>query len=386
MFFVLLVLAAVGHAVLWVALVNRLHAVGINRLLIHALTGVCGLAVAGIPLAIGYGVYRGAVMFSAEAGWPGTLAGSYLVACAVVGILSAGQRWRVCCHAERRGVVHSNHTVRVQAAGGVAVLAAPGIPAWLARLPFNQVHQIHVHEKRVVVPALPADHDGLRIVHLSDLHMSGRITKAYFQQVVEHANACEPDIIAVTGDLLERDKCIEWIPDTLGRLTAKGGVFYVLGNHDRHVNTNRLHTALAAMGWEYLGGRWREVIVRGLPLVLAGNELPWYGPAADMDTCPRRGANGLPLRVVLSHSPDQFRWAQQHDVDLILAGHNHGGQICAPWIGPILAPSRYGVRYAAGAFRAGNTVLHVSRGTASLTPIRVNCPPEIAVLILESGR
>lgn len=386
MFTAFVILAAAGHAILWVALVNRLHAVGINRLLIHALTGICGLAVTGIPLVIGYDMYRGSAAIAADSGWLRVLAASYLVACAVVCVVAAFHRWWVRRHSERCGVVLSNHTSRTHATGGVAALAAPGIPAWLARLPLNQVHEIYVHEKRLAVPRLPADHDGLRIVHLSDLHISGRITKAYFEQVVEHVNACAPDIVAVTGDLLERDKCVEWIPDTLGRLTAASGIFYVLGNHDRHVDVNRLHAALAAVGWQYLGGQWREVVVRGLPLVLAGNELPWYKPAGDMRTCPPRGANGLPLRIVLSHSPDQFRWAQQHDVDLILAGHNHGGQICAPWIGPILAPSQHGVRYAAGAFREGSTILHVSRGTSSLTPIRVNCPPEIALLVLQSGR
>ena len=66
----------------------------------------------------------------------------------------------------------------------------------------------------------------------------------------------------------------------------------------------------------------------------------------------------------------------------MLAGHNHGGQVRLPFVGAILAPSRHGVRYAAGAFRSGNTVMHVSRGTSCLTPLRYNCPPEIALLIL----
>jgi predicted MPP superfamily phosphohydrolase len=87
---------------------------------------------------------------------------------------------------------------------------------------------------------------------------------------------------------------------------------------------------------------------------------------------------------LLAHSPDQFGWAQANEVDLMLAGHNHGGQVCLPLLGPIVAPSLHGVRYGSGTFRAGNTVMHVSRGTSSLTPLRWNCPPEIAVLTLRA--
>jgi predicted MPP superfamily phosphohydrolase len=92
------------------------------------------------------------------------------------------------------------------------------------------------------------------------------------------------------------------------------------------------------------------------------------------------------LRVALVHSPDQFGWAQANDIDLVLAGHLHGGQVCLPLLGPIMSPSLQGVRYAAGVFKAGNTVMHVSRGAGSLTPLRFRCSPEIAVLTLRAQR
>jgi predicted MPP superfamily phosphohydrolase len=215
--------------------------------------------------------------------------------------------------------------------------------------------------------------------------MSGRITKAYFEQVVEQVNRCEPDMVAITGDLVERNACLSWIPDTFGRLRAAGGVYYVLGNHDRHVDVARLHGMMADAGVVHLGGTWRQTTVRGVSVVLAGNELPWYPPAADLSDCPPHDGDGLPVRIVLAHSPDQFGWAQKHEVDLILAGHNHGGQVNLPLVGAILAPSKHGVRYASGAFRAESTVMHVSRGTACLTPVRYNCPAEIAILVLQGG-
>ncbi len=150
------------------------------------------------------------------------------------------------------------------------------------------------------------------------------------------------------------------------------------------VDGDRLRGVLRDQGLVDLGGRWIEVEVRGRPIVLAGNELPWLAPAADMTRCPKRDADGGPLRIVLSHSPDQISWAQAQDADLLLAGHTHGGQIRLPLIGPILAPSRVGVKYASGVFYAAPTIMHVTRGVSGELPIRLNCPPEMAHLILRS--
>jgi predicted MPP superfamily phosphohydrolase len=375
----LLILGALGHAILWVAAVNRLHATAVHQKLMDALTGLSGLAVTLIPLAVAAALLRGDGLLS-------TAAWSYVALCAVVCVVAFVHRAHTLLHPERTGVVLSNHTSHHRAADKLAApLTAPGLSTWLSRLPGNQVLNITVHEKQLAIPRLAAGHDGLRIVHLSDFHMSGRIAKPYFEAVVDEVNGTHPDIVAITGDLVERNHCIDWIPDTLGRLRAPGGVYYVLGNHDRRVDVGRLKQVLADAGLVNVGGTCHQIAVRDTPLILAGNELPWFGPAADLTTCPPHDAAGLPLRIVLAHSPDRFRWAQANDVDLMLAGHNHGGQVRLPFFGPILAPSLHGVRYAAGAFRNGNTILHVSRGTASLTPLRWNCPPEIAVLVLRSA-
>ena len=127
-------------------------------------------------------------------------------------------------------------------------------------------------------------------MHLSDLHFTGRVGKAFFQEVVDLTNELEPDLVAITGDLVDTNACIDWMPDTLGQLTARHGVYFVLGNHDltgRHARgcggrwSTRAWSTWAAAGCESRSN--------GAPIVLAGNELPWFPPAADMRDAPPRG-------------------------------------------------------------------------------------------------
>ena len=91
------------------------------------------------------------------------------------------------------------------------------------------------------------------------------------------------------------------------------------------------------------------------------------------------------FRVLLIHTPDNLPWAKQQQVDVMLSGHNHGGQVVLPIIGPVYSPSRFGVRYAGGVFWEDPTLLYVSRGISSRHPLRFRCLPELTKLVLESG-
>ena len=250
-------------------------------------------------------------------------------------------------------------------------------------MPGNESLRLELAERAIEIPRLPAALDGLSLLHLSDLHFTGKVSKAYFQEIVRLSNELQPDLVAVTGDLVDCESCIDWIPDTLARLTARYGVYCVLGNHDARVDVDRLTRVLEQGGLQRLAGRHVQVTIRGVPVVLGGNELPWLAPAADFEHSlpPHRGG---PFRIALAHSPDQLAWAQAHDVDLLLAGHTHGGQIRLPWIGPIFAPCRVGVKYASGVFHAPPTIMHVTRGISGELPLRMNCPPEMAHLVLHA--
>lgn len=256
----------------------------------------------------------------------------------------------------------------------------------LARLPGNEILDMELVERHLIVRRLAPALDGLSIVHLSDFHFTARVGKAFFHQVAEWVNQLEPDLVAVTGDIVDRPECADWIRDTLGRILARYGVYFVLGNHDVRSDFHRIHDAMTEAGLVALGGRWLEVPVASGAIVLAGNELPWIPPAADLRDAPPPAVDGGPLRILLAHSPDQLPWAQRHHFDLMLAGHTHGGQICFPLVGPILTPSRVGVRYAQGVFHEPPTIMHVTRGVSGEFPVRWLCPPEIVKLVLHAPR
>lgn len=392
----LVLVALLGHAAIWIALVNRVHAVYFPRWIINLITLVSFSCLPAIPLALaGWALWTGSWTFDPfrldlRALPGGTIGLVYLGACSMAALIVV-PGWL------RRQVLHRpphvlrSHRTQTFHIGQAPLGSSPGasLPSadhahhFLAHLPGNQSLRLEVTEKALAVPRLSPALDGLSVVHLSDLHFTGRVGKAYFQDVVRLSNDLQPDLVAITGDLVDRPPYIDWIPDTLGRLRARHGVYFVLGNHDMYVDTRQLLEVLEGSGLIHLGGRWTETQVRGERIILAGNELPWFPPAADLAACPPREVAGL--RLLLAHSPDQLAWARAADADLLLAGHMHGGQIRLPLVGPIFAPSRTGVRYACGLFHAPPTIMHVTRGVSGQHPLRWNCAPELAHLVLQAG-
>ena len=245
------------------------------------------------------------------------------------------------------------------------------------RIPGNQTLDLAIESLEIQFDDLHPDLEGITICQLSDLHFTGMVLPEYFQMVVEKANALQPDMIVVTGDLIDERKCLDWLDSVLSQLQARLGKWYVLGNHDLRVGDEgllrrRIHDA-GLVG--VADGEWHDVQIGQARLRMTGNELPWFPHAAELAS-----DAALPpadFRLLLTHSPDQIDWASRWHFDLILAGHTHGGQIRFPLIGAIVAPSRYGVKYASGTFAVGDAIMHVSRGLSGDEPIRWLCPPEL---------
>ena len=253
----------------------------------------------------------------------------------------------------------------------------PGKRRWLARLPGNEIFTVDFAERTLGLPNLPAAWDGLTVLHLSDLHFCGTPDRRFFQEVMDLCRAWQPDLVAVTGDVVDSRTHHRWVVPVLGRLRWREAGFAILGNHDQYYDHNLIRRRLRRLGLDVLGNGWRLIEVRGEPLVVVGHEGPWFRPGPDLKGCPE----GV-FRLCLSHTPDNIRWARRNGIDLMLSGHNHGGQIRFPLIGSLFVPSRYSRRYDCGTFHEPPTLLHVSRGLGEEHPVRFNCRPEVTLLVL----
>jgi predicted MPP superfamily phosphohydrolase len=246
----------------------------------------------------------------------------------------------------------------------------------------------------VPIADLPADLAGFRIVHLTDFHCSRYVTPAYLEEAVQLAQAEHGDVIVLTGDFIHKGfKYVERVATVLGRLTAPGGVYAVLGNHDFSVRNalgmrryRTLHRviaeALTARGIRVLHNE-HVVLSRGKAhLNLAGVEDLW-SRTCDLGKALDSLDAALPC-VVLAHNPCTIERLHGRRCDLMLSGHTHGGQVNLPGLGRVTL-GRNGRRFAAGAYHYRKTLLYVNKGVGFGFRVRYGVRPEVAVLTLRSS-
>jgi uncharacterized protein len=384
----IVLLALLGHGYFWVAIVNRLHAWAGPRSFIDALTLASGVGFLLFPFVVAWewGQHGDAFFETQSLGILARASHFYLLACGFFGLGKLLAR----CVGDGR---ENNLSVLLQKSQRPAAPADPFSPdilrgryaKLLGMVPGNQVLKLIVDNKRLFIPRLPEELAGLRVVHISDFHITGAVGPGWYHHVATQVNSLKPDVILVTGDLVEAEAHRDWLLESMRPLRAKFGIYFVLGNHDYYIDADRTVRELAELGWIHVGGKAASAEWKNCPVLIAGNEVPWLKKLANLSEFAENSGKP-PFRVMLMHTPDQFDWACINHGDLALAGHNHGGQICFPILGAVAAPSLYGTRFVGGIYRRGNTVMHVTRGIGGETPLRWNCPPEIAVLELVGRR
>ncbi|OAI47057.1 hypothetical protein AYO44_10290 [Planctomycetaceae bacterium SCGC AG-212-F19] len=327
-----------------------------------------------------YGLAPWAVWEPWPTGWR-VLPAVYVLACWVVGLAVLPVFTLLRLIQGRPAALLSNHTQTVDVAADLGRKpVGDGKYRHLARLPGNQIFQVDFTEKTIQLPQLPPVWDGLTILHLSDIHFCGTPEKEFYFHIIDRCRDWNADIVALTGDIVDSARHHRWILPVLARLQPRGPAYAVLGNHDWWYEPRLTRRRLQKLGMRVLGNGWEQIEVRGHPLVVIGNETPWFRPAPDLRSCPPDV-----FRLCLSHTPDTMPWARQNRIDLMLAGHVHGGQVRLPVIGSIIVPSRFSRRYDCGVFHEPPTFLHVSRGLGGQHPLRYNCRPEVTKIILQSG-
>jgi len=248
--------------------------------------------------------------------------------------------------------------------------------------------------------------DGLIIAQLSDLHVGPHAGPGHVRRAVALLNGLKPDLVALTGDyvLHSADYGIP-CAEALALLDAPLGAYGVLGNHDIWEGAEQVADALSAHGIRLLRQGAHVVSRGGARLWLVGVDDAGYTAMSSMaGGAGEAGQRGfarhwqgardalvslladIPAaepRIVLAHNPDLAEMLARADVDLLLAGHTHGGQVRLPLLGPPVVPSAFGPKYAAGWAQNSPVRTYVNRGLGTITPaVRLNCRPEITLFRL----
>jgi hypothetical protein len=228
----------------------------------------------------------------------------------------------------------------------------------------------------------------LRVAVLADLHVGSPFNGiAKLRRVVDRANAAEPDVICILGDLViqgvlgGRFVPPEEIAVELARLRAPAGVVAVLGNHDGWFDHDRVKQAVEASGVRVVEDTAVRLNTPAGVLWVAGISDLWTG-LHDLSAALAAIADENAPVLLLTHNPDVFPLVPRR-VTLTLAGHTHGGQVRLPFAGALIVPSRFGQRFAAGHIVEGGRHLFVATGVGtSILPVRFRVPPAVTVLTL----
>lgn len=242
-------------------------------------------------------------------------------------------------------------------------------------------HQVGVTRAELGVFRLPGALDGIRIALLTDFHCSASVRSSDIARAVQLANAATPDLVILGGDYvtLADRHYVDEAADLVGAVRGRDGVYAVLGNHD---GDREMTAALERRSIEVLRDERTSLRVKGTRLDLVGIRY-WTRRADDIARLLDRRA---PATVLLAHDPRRLKEAAGLGIPLVLSGHTHGGQVVIPGLG---APAARRFPVLEGTARRDQTTLFVSRGIGTVyLPVRLNCPPEVAVLTLrgDGGR
>jgi predicted MPP superfamily phosphohydrolase len=256
--------------------------------------------------------------------------------------------------------------------------------------------------RRVVVPVLPDGAFPLRVLHISDLHMTPYQRRK--QRWVAELASLEPDLVIVTGDNLAHVDAVPAVLRAFEPLFEFPGAF-VFGSNDyfgpvlknplgylrrdrEHIEgpplpTEELRAGLVSAGWLELNNARGFLKAGGRAIELVGVDDPHIGRDRYFSAPLDQGAD---LHLGVTHSPEPRVLDPMVDdgLDLILAGHTHGGQVCVPFYGALTTNCELPRRMARGLHRYGDAWLHVSAGlgTHPTAPVRFACPPEVSILTL----
>jgi len=279
--------------------------------------------------------------------------------------------------------------------GRLAGSAVVGATALVLLAGYFGSRRLVVREVDASVPGLPAAFDGVRIAQISDLHVGPQTSRRFLARVAATVTQAEPDIIAVTGDVVDdRAEDVPWYAAAFATLEAPLGVYIIPGNHDIYAGWDAVARSLRQRTTAtILVNDARMVERRGARLAIVGTGdpaaarraigTPNENAAPDVDRTLATVPAGT-TTVAFAHNPALWPGLAQRGVSLTLSGHTHWGQFALPRLGWSLASPF--LEHAMGGHRAGDALLYINPGTGYWgIPFRLGAFPEITIVRLKAA-
>lgn len=237
----------------------------------------------------------------------------------------------------------------------------------------------------VRVRGLDPSFDGYTIAQLSDLHIGAFTPLWWARRWTRAANDARADLVVVTGDMVTTGVAFhEDIAELMGELRGKDGVYAIMGNHDYFGEGEPLVSLLRGRGVHMLRNQGVVLERESAKLYLAGIDDTWT-KRADLDAALAERPDGMPA-VLLAHDPDRFPDAVERNVDVVLSGHTHGGQIAMPFLGRFINASKLAHRFHIGLYEEGASTLYVHGGLGTTgPPMRLGVAPTIVLIRLRAA-
>ena len=257
---------------------------------------------------------------------------------------------------------------------------AGNVSKW-ARYAIAEANSLSLEKIDIQLKRLPKKLDGFRIVHLSDIHHSPFTSLEHIKRTVKIANRLKPDMFVLTGDYVSHEtEYIAPVAEVLGSLKSEFGTFACLGNHDHWTDGDLVAESLRDEKINVLINEGFRFEARGVSFWLAGVDDHMVGKT-DLPSA-LRGSYPDEMKLLLAHNPIILRQAARYEVDLVLSGHTHGGQVKISDKEKRILPRP---KLVAGLHRRKQSQIYITRGIGTVVlPIRYQCPPEISLLELHS--
>ena len=252
----------------------------------------------------------------------------------------------------------------------------------LAKNAIDEASSLSLERVAITLPRLPKKLDGLKIIHLSDIHHSPFTNLEHIERVVKVANRLKPDMFLLTGDYVSHEKkYIAPVAKVLGELKSEFGTNACLGNHDHWTDPDLVVRRFGEAGIRMLVNEGFRFEARDASFWLCGVDDHMVGKTDLAGAL--KGSFPDELKLLLAHNPLIFRSAARYGVDLTLSGHTHGGQVKVRDPERRLLPRR---KLTSGLHRRKDSQIYITRGIGTVVlPIRYQCPPEISLLVLRSA-